>query len=91
MTESSSPIQHPTVWRELQDTPLRSVIKSISYRIFGSVSTAAISYVFTHSTTAAVSIGLTEFASKFALFYFHERTWNRIRFGRKEVFNDYQI
>ncbi len=77
--------------REIRDTPLRSAIKSVSYRIFGSFATGAISFLFTHNTQAAISIGLTEFASKFFLFYAHERAWLRIRFGQKEIIHDYEI
>lgn len=78
-------------WIEVVDKPIRSAIKSVSYRVFGSAATAGISYVFTHSATAAVSIGLVEFCTKFGLFYFHERAWTKVNFGRKKVIHDYEI
>jgi adenylylsulfate kinase len=78
-------------WVEVVDKPIRSAIKSVSYRLFGSSATALISYLFTHNATASLSIGLVEFCSKFGLFYIHERLWTKVNFGRKKVFHDYEI
>jgi uncharacterized membrane protein len=78
-------------WIEVVDRPIRSAIKSISYRIFGSGATAFISFLFTHSTTAALSIGAVEFFSKFGLFYLHERLWTKVSIGRERIAHDYEI
>jgi uncharacterized membrane protein len=78
-------------WVEIVDKPIRSVIKSISYRIFGSCATAAISFFFTHNTAAALSIGAVEFLTKFGLYYSHERAWTKVSFGRQKVIRDYEI
>jgi len=78
-------------WVEVVDRPIRSAIKSVSYRIFGSFATGLISFFFTHNIAASLSIGLVEFATKFGLFYAHERAWTRISFGRKKVVHDYEI
>ena len=70
----------------------RSVIKSISWRTIGTIDTMVISYFVTGRLALALSIGGIEVFSKMALYYFHERTWNRINFGRiKQTSNDYQI
>lgn len=70
----------------------RSVIKSISWRTIGTIDTMVISYFVTGRLALAISIGGIEVFSKMALYYFHERTWNRINFGRiKQTSNDYQI
>ena len=40
----------------------------------------------------AASIGTIEVITKMALYYFHERAWNKISFGKvKEPAVDYQI
>jgi uncharacterized membrane protein len=40
----------------------------------------------------ALTIGGVEVFTKMTLYYFHERTWNRISFGRvKKSNDDYQI
>lgn len=64
------------------DTHLRSVLKSISYRVFGTLSTMLISFIFTGSVPISLSIGGVEFVSKFFLYYTHERVWEKIKFGK---------
>ena len=40
----------------------------------------------------AASIGSIELVTKWHLYYFHERAWNKLSFGRvKPPENDYQI
>ncbi|MDF1653919.1 MAG: DUF2061 domain-containing protein [Coxiellaceae bacterium] len=41
-----------------------------------------ISYFVTGSITVALSIGSIEVFAKLMLFYFHERVWNGVNFGR---------
>ncbi|MGE5393095.1 MAG: DUF2061 domain-containing protein [Candidatus Saccharibacteria bacterium] len=70
----------------------RSIIKSISWRTVGTIDTMVISYFITGKLSLAISIGSVEVFTKMALYFFHERTWNRISFGRvKETPSDYQI
>lgn len=70
----------------------RSMIKSISWRTIGTIDTMVISYFITGKLSLAISIGGVEVFTKMVLYFFHERTWNRISFGRvKEVQSDYQI
>lgn len=68
----------------------RSVAKSVSWRTVGTLDTVIISYFITGNLTMAASIGSIEVFTKMALYYFHERAWNKIPFGKvKEP--DYQI
>lgn len=60
------------------DKPLKSLLKSISWRIVGTVDTMIISYIITGKVTVAVSIGSIEVISKTVLYYFHERLWAHI-------------
>lgn len=70
----------------------RSFIKSISWRTIGTIDTMVISYFITGKLALAISIGGVEVFTKMFLYFLHERTWNRISFGRvKEVESDYQI
>jgi uncharacterized membrane protein len=51
-----------------------------------------ISYFITGKLALAISIGSIEVFTKMALYFFHERTWNRINFGRiKDSATDYEI
>ena len=61
----------------------RSLVKSVSWRIIGTIDTILISWYITGTLTLAFSIGLIELFTKMVLFFFHERAWNRIKWGRK--------
>jgi len=70
----------------------RSVVKAISYRTTGTLTTTAISLIVTGSLGWAVSIGVVELFTKVFIYYLHERIWNRISFGRiPPPSEDYQI
>jgi uncharacterized membrane protein len=61
-----------------QDKPIKSLIKTVSWRIIGTLDTIIISYFITGTLTAALSIGTVEVISKTILYYFHERMWANI-------------
>jgi uncharacterized membrane protein len=63
----------------------RSVLKAVSWRLLGSVDTFILSYVFTHKLVYAFSISGTEVFTKIALYYFHERLWTLVPWGRPKV------
>ena len=73
----------------VKDKKWRSMAKAISWRITGTVDTILISWIITHKLHIALSIGLVEVFTKMALYYFHERTWERVKVGRVAV--DYEI
>ena len=76
----------------MHEKPYRSVVKAISWRTVGTIDTIVVSYFITGNLVMAASIGSIEVITKMALYYFHERAWNKLSFGRvKEVPNDYQI
>ncbi|HEY4787713.1 MAG TPA: DUF2061 domain-containing protein [Bacteroidales bacterium] len=62
----------------------RSILKAISWRATGTVDTFVVSYLVTGKFTIALSISGVEVFTKMILYYFHERLWNRIKFGLKE-------
>jgi len=66
----------------MNENKSRSIGKSISWRVLASCDTILISYVITGSFTIAATIGSIEVLTKMALYYFHERVWNRMEFGR---------
>lgn len=76
----------------MREKSYRSIVKSISWRTIGTLDTMLISYFITGKLAIALSIGGIEVFTKMALYFFHERTWNRIKFGRvKDTANDYEI
>lgn len=68
--------------RYSSERPLRSVIKAISWRIVGTLDTITISWLLTGELTLAFSIGSIELVTKMVLYFFHERLWNQITWGK---------
>jgi uncharacterized membrane protein len=58
------------------DSHGKSLAKSISWRIVGTLDTIVISWVLTGTLSLALSIGSIELFTKFFLYYAHERLWN---------------
>lgn len=55
-----------------------ALLKTISWRIIGTIDTMIISFILTGNFTVALGIGGIEVISKMVLYYFHERAWNKI-------------
>lgn len=76
----------------MKEKNYRSLLKSISCRVTGTIDTFVISYLITGKFTVAVSISGVEILTKITLYYFHERIWNKINIGReKQTAPDYEI
>ena len=60
----------------------RSLLKTISWRIIGTLDTILISWAITGALSLAFSIGFIELVTKMVLYFFHERAWNKINWGR---------
>lgn len=67
------------------ESNVRSVAKTFSWRVIATATTATIVWLFTGELTLAVAVGGVEAVTKILLYYLHERGWDRIRLGRKEV------
>ena len=65
-----------------EDKPIKSVVKSISWRVIATFITIILVYIFTRKITIALSIGFLEFSTKLLFFYLHERIWNKIKWGK---------
>ena len=68
-----------------QETQTRSVVKALTWRILGTVATTALVFIFTRRFSLSLAVGGLEFVSKIGLYWFHERAWDRLRFGRQQV------
>lgn len=64
------------------EKPLRSILKTVSWRIVGTIDTIAISWVLTGEIDTALAIGSVELVTKMVLYFGHERLWNMISFGK---------
>ncbi|NHF60942.1 DUF2061 domain-containing protein [Flavobacteriaceae bacterium TP-CH-4] len=64
------------------EKPIRSVAKAVSWRFIGTMDTLLISYLLTGKVVLAASIASIDFITKMVLYFFHERIWNKISWGK---------
>ena len=62
----------------------RSILKTISWRIVGTLDTMALGWIITGSPLVGLKIGGLELITKFILYYIHERIWLRSKYGIKK-------
>ena len=67
------------------ETKKRSILKAISWRTVATITTAVLVFIFTGQFALALTIGLLEVFAKMGLYFFHERLWQKISFGKKEI------
>tara|TARA_R110002020_G_scaffold47589_2_gene135292 strand:+ start:637 stop:843 length:207 start_codon:yes stop_codon:yes gene_type:complete len=60
---------------------IRSVVKTISWRIVGTMDTMFLGWLITGDPLLGLKIGALELITKFVLYYIHERIWLRSKFG----------
>jgi len=65
-----------------QESTKRSLAKTISWRAIGTIDTILISWLITGTLHFAFSIGAIELITKMILYFFHERSWNYIPYGK---------
>jgi len=65
------------------ETKRRSIVKAITWRTMGTIDTILIAYFLTGEVKTAVSIGGIEIFTKMILYFFHERIWNMINWGKR--------
>ena len=64
------------------DSHVRTIMKALSWRVIATLITFAVAWIATGKLTVAVEIGLADTLIKLGAYYFHERTWIRVRFGK---------
>ena len=63
-------------------TKSRSLVKSVSYRVFGTLSSFAVAYAITGKGSLSALIAFWETIVKVGIYYWHERIWDKISWGR---------
>jgi uncharacterized membrane protein len=56
----------------------KSLYKTLSWRIVGSMLTASLGLMLSNSVTIASGIFIVDFVGKSILYYVHERLWSKI-------------
>ena len=64
------------------EKPIRSIAKALSWRVVGTLDTLLISYLLTGKMALAASIASIDFLTKMVLYFFHERLWNMVKWGK---------
>jgi len=65
----------------MRETRKRSLIKSISWRVICIVVSIVTSFFLTGKWDIAVAIGTVYNFITMVLYYFHERSWNKVKWG----------
>jgi uncharacterized membrane protein len=60
----------------------RSIAKALTWRVTGTLDTFILSYLITRQLKFAIAISAVELVTKIVLYYFHERIWEKIKWGR---------
>jgi len=64
------------------DRRLRSWMKAITWRVLGILILGVIAWIYTGNWEQTSIITVTFNGIRLILYYFHERLWERIRWGR---------
>ncbi len=63
----------------------RTIAKTISWRIFATIITVILVFIFTGRWDISLGIGGVEVITKLIFYYFHERIWNYIIWGKENI------
>lgn len=64
------------------DTHFRSVAKGLSWRVLATFVTTVVVFLYSGELGIAALVGGTDALAKIALYWGHERVWERIPWGR---------
>jgi len=68
-----------------KETNKRSVVKGITWRLIATTTTMVIVYIFFGRLDLAIAAGLLESILKVGLYWWHERVWHKVRWGRNRI------
>ena len=68
-----------------QELPIRSVLKAVSWRVVGTLATSVMVFVFLKRLDIAIAVGGMEALLKMTFYYAHERAWDRIQLGKRQI------
>jgi len=67
----------------LRESSVRSLIKSLIYRVLAIIGTSILSWIITRDVKETISITIAIQSFLVILYYFNERIWNKIDWGRE--------
>ncbi len=74
---------HENVWFnvDIKESQKRHLLKTITWRVVGTIETIALSWVISGDIPTGLKIGAAEVITKMILYYFHERIWYKTDYG----------
>jgi uncharacterized membrane protein len=66
---------------DLKESHLRSLLKAITYRIAGTLTTGLLAYTVTGDSRISLTIATLEPLFKTIVYYLHERAWQQLPRG----------
>ncbi|RLD25566.1 MAG: DUF2061 domain-containing protein [Bacteroidetes bacterium] len=74
---------HERIWfkSKIKNSNQRHLLKTVTWRILGTLDTIIIAWVITGNGLIGLKIGLAEVITKMVLYYLHEKVWYKIDFG----------
>lgn len=71
------------IFRKAGETKARSLVKTVIWRIFATLVTWTVVYIFTRMIVESLEITLVAAVVSMIAYYIHERVWNLVRWGRE--------
>lgn len=77
---------HERVWfkAKIPDSKKRHVLKTITWRITGTIDTMILAWAISGNALIGLKIGFAEVATKMLLYYLHEHIWYKFDYGLPE-------
>ena len=74
---------HERVWfkSKFKQSNKRHLLKTISWRIIGTVDTILLGWIVSGNPLTGLKIGSFEVVTKLVLYFFHEKLWYKINYG----------
>ena len=69
------------------DLKIRSTTKAVTWSVLGAVITIAIAYLLKIPIKTSILIGVIEIFTRFIIYFFHERVWNKVSWGNRKIEN----
>jgi uncharacterized membrane protein len=68
----------------MENNLIRHILKTVSYRILGTITTVTVAYSLGASLSLASLLGVGELVIKPIIYFFHERLWYKyIKIGKR--------
>lgn len=82
---------HERVWfkSRIKNSNKRHALKTITWRIIGTLDTMLLGWLFTGNILTGLKIGVTEVLTKMILYFLHEKLWYRLDYGLDQRKNGY--